>query len=124
VARVDSWRGGRLGFGGTSRFVTRWTFGDLVARVDGHAVDVWALVARMDSCFGGRFGLWWHESVRDTVDVCGFGGTSRFGVEVPSGPVFLLPFHLLCPESVGPVPEHFKDSGAKAPFVAGRDSVA
>jgi hypothetical protein len=67
----------------------------LVARVDGHAVDVWALVARVE-----------------------------FGVDVPLGPVFVLHFHLLCPDSVGPMPEHFRDSGAKAPFAAGRDSVA
>jgi putative transposase len=32
--------------------------------------------------------------------------------------------YLSYPESVGPMPGHFRDSGAKAPFVAGRDSVA
>jgi hypothetical protein len=73
------------------------------------SVEVWALVARVDWSRGGRLG---------------FGGTRRFGVDVPLGPVFVLHFHLLCPDSVGHVPEHFKDSGAKAPFVAGRDSVA
>jgi hypothetical protein len=77
-------RGGRLGFGGTSRVVFRWTFWALVARVDGRAVDVWALVARVE-----------------------------FGVDVPLGPVFLLHFHLLCPESVGPVPGISRIPGLK-----------
>jgi hypothetical protein len=131
---VDVW-----GFGGTSRFVTRWTFGDLVARVDrsrGGRLGIWwheSMVTRWTLGVWPHesirvsvevWGLWWHESVRVLVDVWGFGGTSRFGVDVSLGPVFLLHFHLLCPESVGPVPGHFRDSGAKAPSVAGRDSVA